>query len=315
MPFETQEPWKRQLYAGTECPEHVVIPLKDYNAYYLNPAHRWVYNKLEIAEKQGLLCAPHGLAPSKFPVFSKPIYNIRNLGAGTRLLEDMEDYHEHCSSGHMWSELLQGDHISTDMAVLNGKVVWLSHTLGIPSGGGTFDRWEVNVTVSQEDERALVGFVELHLPDYTGMLNAETIGGQIIEMHLRFTNQWPDLYPRGFLDAVVGLYQGKWCPTDEMVVNDTRGFSVVLFGTPKTESWAKPEMSLVEAIRSSHSLYSVQMPFTEGLPARHHAHPPGGYQLAIFNGPDLLQCLKAREDFKNVFSAVNSWSSTITSHI
>lgn len=315
MPFVTQEPWKRQFYSGTECPENTVIPLKDYNAYCLNPVHRWVYNKLEIAEKQGLVCAPHGVAPDQFPVFSKPIYNLRNLGSGIKVLEDMEDYREHCSSGHMWSELLIGDHVSTDLAVLNGKVVWLSHTLGIASGRGTFDRWEINVSVPQQHEKRLVYFIELHLSDYTGMLNAEMIGGRIIEMHLRFTNQWPDLYPHGFLNAVVGLYQGKWCPSEEMMMNDTRGFSVVMFGTPKIEVWAKPDMSLVEAIRSCHSLYSVQMPFTEGVPVRHHSHPPGGYQLATFNGPNLLQCMEAREDFKKIFSSVNCWSSITMSHI
>ncbi|KFY41561.1 hypothetical protein V494_02924 [Pseudogymnoascus sp. VKM F-4513 (FW-928)] len=312
MPFMSQEPWKVQFYKNTKCPEDIMIPLKDYDAYLLCPAHRWVYNKLAIAEKQGLACAPHGVLPDSFPVFSKPIYNIRNLGAGCRVLQNVEEYRENCLPGHMWSELLEGDHISTDLAMLHGKVVWWSHTLGVPSGGGTFDRWEVNVAVPQQDKQMLVEFLQLHLPDYTGMLNAETIGGKIIEMHLRFTNQWPDLYPRGFVDAVVGLYQGKWCPTDEMMTNETKGFSVVLFGFPDGESWVKPEMSVVEAIRIKHSIYSVQMPFTESQPARYHSHPPGGYQLATFNGPDLSQCLKAREEFKKLFSQVNSWCSIVS---
>ena len=33
-----------------------------------------------------------------------------------------------------------------------------------------------------------------HLAGYTGMFNLETIGGRIIEVHLRFADQWPDLY-------------------------------------------------------------------------------------------------------------------------
>ena len=33
-----------------------------------------------------------------------------------------------------------------------------------------------------------------NLRGYTGMVNLETIGGTIIECHLRFTDQWPDLY-------------------------------------------------------------------------------------------------------------------------
>ena len=37
-------------------------------------------------------------------------------------------------------------------------------------------------------------WIRTYLPDYTGMLNIETIGGRIIEAHLRFADQWPDLY-------------------------------------------------------------------------------------------------------------------------
>ena len=33
-----------------------------------------------------------------------------------------------------------------------------------------------------------------HLKGYTGLVNLETIGGRIIEVHLRFADQWPDLY-------------------------------------------------------------------------------------------------------------------------
>jgi hypothetical protein len=37
------------------------------------------------------------------------------------------------------------------------------------------------------------------------MLNLETIGGTIIEVHLRFADQWLDLYGPGWVDAVVWL--------------------------------------------------------------------------------------------------------------
>jgi hypothetical protein len=44
-----------------------------------------------------------------------------------------------------------------------------------------------------------------HLPGYT-ILNIETIGGRIIEAHLRFADQWPDLYGAGWVAAVIALY-------------------------------------------------------------------------------------------------------------
>ena len=38
------------------------------------------------------------------------------------------------------------------------------------------------------------------------MVNFETIDARIIEVHLRFSDQWPDLYGAGWTDALVRLY-------------------------------------------------------------------------------------------------------------
>ena len=46
---------------------------------------------------------------------------------------------------------------------------------------------------------------------YSGAANVETIGGKIIEVHLRFADQWPDLYGEGWLEAIVELYtRRRW---------------------------------------------------------------------------------------------------------
>ena len=54
---------------------------------------------------------------------------------------------------------------------------------------------------------AAAQWVQRNLAGYTGMLNLETIGATIIEAHLRFSDQWPDLYGPGWVDALVGLYE------------------------------------------------------------------------------------------------------------
>ena len=62
---------------------------------------------------------------------------------------------------------------------------------------------------------AAPGSVE-HLAGYTGILNIETIGGRMIEVHLRMSDQWPDLYGAGWVDAVVRLYhQRRWDFADD----------------------------------------------------------------------------------------------------
>ena len=120
MPFCEADPWRVQYFAGVSCPPQLRIPTEDPDAYCWHPAHRWVYNKLLVAESQGLLCAPHGVRPSEFPVFSKPIINLRGMGVGSRVLPDLEHYERHLTAGHFWMALLEGEHLSTDVAVVAG---------------------------------------------------------------------------------------------------------------------------------------------------------------------------------------------------
>ena len=39
--------------------------------------------------------APHGVTPPRFPVFSKPIINLKGMGVGSRVLRDAAEYAQH----------------------------------------------------------------------------------------------------------------------------------------------------------------------------------------------------------------------------
>src|SRR5256886_16082453 len=90
--------------------------------------------------------------------------------------------------------LLEGEHVSTDLAVRAGRVVWLRHSLGTAAAGGTFDYWTIEAAARAPLEGYLGAWVGQHLATYTGMLNLETIGGGLIHPHLRFPPQWPGLF-------------------------------------------------------------------------------------------------------------------------
>lgn len=139
MPIVERDPWRLQYFEGIECPENVLVPVEDPDAYTLYPEHRWVYSKLLICETQGLPSGPHGLMPPAFPVFSKPIYNMRGMGIGTKIIESAEEYEREFAPGHMWMPLLRGEHVSTDAAVVDGEVVWWRHSTGRTLSEGTFD--------------------------------------------------------------------------------------------------------------------------------------------------------------------------------
>src|ERR1700729_2544326 len=119
MPICEADPWRMQYFKDVACPPGVRIPTEDFDSYEWNPAHHWVYNKLLVAESQGISCAPHGVTPRSYPVFSKPIINLRGMGAGSRVLENVEDYRRHESGGAPWMTLSWVEHVSCASAVEN----------------------------------------------------------------------------------------------------------------------------------------------------------------------------------------------------
>jgi hypothetical protein len=280
MPIVESDPWRSQYFTGVSCPDHVVIPTDDELAYQLFPKHRWMYNKLLICETQGLDNAPHDIMPRQFPVFSKPIYNLRGMGSGSKVIQSPEQFRAALQPGHMWMPLLTGDHVSTDAAVIDGEAVWWRHTVGKSLECGTFDHWMVLREARSEIEQYCGDWLRRHLKGYTGCVNFETIGTKIIEAHLRFADQWPDLYGPGWIEAVVGLYtSGEWRYCDEA---RRTGYSVVLFGAHGYH-YKKPDDRAVNDFLNWPGVSSIQMTFHDEKPPEMHSMPPGGFRLAIIN--------------------------------
>jgi hypothetical protein len=292
MPICEADPWRLQYFQSVPCPDDVLIPTEDSDAWQWHPAHRWVYDKLAVAHSQGLEAAPHGVMPRRFPVFSKPICNLRGMGIGSRILRSADDCSIAYTPGHFWMTLLEGSHVSSDAALVDGAVRWWRHTTGMPAGDGTFDHWIVQAQPDDAIESWCGNWAAKHLRGYTGMANFETIGGRIIEVHLRFADQWPDLYGQGWVEAVVRLYQtGLWTYKD---ADRREGFSVVLFG-PHGRHYRHPPAAFIDDLLVMGGISSVQTTFHETLPPNLHAMPPGGFRLAIVNCHDLRAGLAARD--------------------
>ena len=209
MPICEADPWRMQYFDNVACPADIRIPTEDGDAWAWYPRHKWIYNKLSVADSQGLPCGPHGLAPPSFPVFSKPIYNMRGMGAGTRILRTPKEYKHHQRAGHMWMSLLEGEHLSSDAAVVDGEPKWWRHVIGKSLEGGMFDYWTVLAEARPAIEDYCAAWIRKNLAGYTGMVNLETIGTSIIEVHLRFSDQWPDLYGPRWVEALVGALRRR----------------------------------------------------------------------------------------------------------
>ena len=292
MPICENDPWRLQYFENIRCPDHVRISTEDQDSWAWYPAHRWIYDKMAVALSQGLDAAPHGVMPPSFPVFSKPMVNLRGMGIGSRVIASAEDYAVAQTAGHFWCTLLTGRHVSSDVALVDGAPRWWRHTSGDAADGGTFDHWTIHAESMPEIEDWCGVWARQHLRGYTGMVNFETIGGRIIEAHLRFADQWPDLNGAGWVEALVRLYsEGVWDYPD----NDrTDGYSVVLFA-PHGPRYRHPPAELVERVRAMDGVSSVQLTFHEDKDPAHHAMPPGGFRLAIVNARSLEAGRAGRE--------------------
>jgi hypothetical protein len=293
MPICEEDPWRSQYFSKVDCPQDLFIPTDDADAWLWNPEHRWVYDRLAIAQMQEITSAPHGVMPTAFPVFSKPIVNLQGMGVGIRFLKSREQYERRLVAGHFWMEVLFGVHVSSDVAVQQGRAVWWRHAIGTSGADvGTFSRWSISAGSNAVIESRWGRWIAEHLNGYTGMVNLETIGGRLIETHLRLSAQWPDLYGPGWVEAVVQLYaSGEWHYPKEL---RREGYSVPLF-LPHANTYRHPSLSFLDMLRNHPDISSIQLTFHEGSEQHLNPMPPGGFRAAVVNCYNVEAGVAARD--------------------
>ena len=301
MPFIGVDPWRWQYFEGVAVPDALVIPCDDPTGWRLYPRYRYVYNKLFICASQGIPNGPHGVMPERFPVFSKPVMNLHGMGIGGRVIGSAAELEAHFTPGHMWMELLVGPHVSTDVALAGGGPRWWRHATGKVLPGGMFDYWTVHARPRPHLERYLTGWIDRHLRGFTGIVNFETIGGGIIECHLRMgSEQWVDINGPGWLESVVRLYaRGRW----QFFYRAKTGYSVALFG--RHDAVYTIDLRTVEQLRRFPGVSSIQITFNPAKPRAQHAMPPGGFRLAIVNCWSLRTGLEVRERLMRLFTVAS----------
>ena len=282
MPFIGQDEWEEQYFKNVTIPKNVVIPVDDVEAYQYYPRYNWIYNKLKICETQNIFCAPTPIASPSYPIFVKPIVNLWGMGAGGHVVHSLKELEETFQPGQLWMPYFTGTHYSTDCVVIEGELHWVCHAEGVPftNLAGTFDYWHIKSNDILEICILIIDWIRDNLPDYTGMLNIETIGNNIIEAHLRLSPQFIDLYPRGFLEAVVQLHDKKVWYLDR---EREEGYSLVLFATNAIGNF--------KLLDQPKEILSIQDCSKDIVVA---SEPPGGVRLAVFNCRDFDAGLKYR---------------------
>jgi hypothetical protein len=207
--FIGYDSWVEQYFKDAETPENVTISCNDTSAWKNNPNYNWVYNKLELCKSQGIEACPHGVKPTFEPVFSKPIINLYGKNRGAHKIFGWDD--SEYLAGHFWMPVLTGTHLSSDMAIVDGICEWIYTMQAFEDDDGNISRYEsCNDSHLDLSDKAKIWALQ-NLKGYTGLVNIETIGGKIIDCHLRMTPRFVDLYSDGWLNSVVTLYhRGTW---------------------------------------------------------------------------------------------------------
>lgn len=228
MPFIGVLPEREHLFRPE--PRHD-LAVNDAAAWRLNPRHRHVYDKLDLALAAGLLAAPCGVDPADFGIagetrlFVKPIINLAGMGLEARTVRaDALPM----VPGHFWCERLTGTHTSSDCLVRDGTAVWFAHTRA--SDQKDAERpiyWQIGVDLP-EHEAWLRRWVAEHLAGYSGLCNLELIGGRPIEAHLRGSNGFFDFYGPDFMPAWVALADGAPFVVPPPIPG---GYVISVFGT------------------------------------------------------------------------------------
>ena len=254
------------IFRARACPAESHIPTEDADAWTWYPRQRWVYDKLAIALQPGPRCRAARHDAAAFSGLLQADHQSERHGRRQPRHRSRRRLRAANAPGHIWMTLLEGRHVSSDVAVVDGEPRWWRHVTGKPGGEGTFDFWTVHAAPHPDSSSAAAPGSRRHLAGYTGMLNLETIGGAIIEVHLRFSDQWPDLYGAGWVEALIRLYQAP-----------APGASPTATGATATASCCSDRTGRATAIRRARwstrccgmpGVSSVQITFHEDRAAR-----------------------------------------------
>lgn len=142
----------------------------------------WIYDKLILSRKLGHLCGPSGVdLPYPGTYIVKPITNIMGMGMGSYIKTFETTNTDDIEPGYFWMELFKGQHLSID--VIEGKTEVVIE--GISEGTQRFSKWIKQENVNIEHPELI-----LELSHKYSVVNYETIGGKVIEVHLRHNPDW-----------------------------------------------------------------------------------------------------------------------------
>ena len=143
----------------------------------------WIYDKLILSKKLGYDCGPAGVAPEKAGNYIvRPCVNFRMMGHGAEIMYLTPEDHDKVPHGYFWCEIFKGRHLSFDFEY--GKQVLAVEGFKEQNKLNRFYKWQKCTDVLK-----LPSFL-VKMSEKYQWLNVECIGNNIIEVHLRYNDDF-----------------------------------------------------------------------------------------------------------------------------
>lgn len=250
------------------------------------PNYFWIYDKYQLSQRLGQYVVDlETQFPERFPVLVKPKINLLGMGIGCHKVHHLEQIQNR--KGFIAQEFYEGVHISTDMVLIAGQVVdKFSFKCHVNEYGG-FDYFESISDLDSTDGSFAVA--EL-LKDYTGLLCVETIGGKVIEAHLRAATMFYDICG-GFIEkAYQQVIYNKVSQEDYETSSFEKTYSK--FNRRLTDAY--PQLAKLK-IECPNGVRSFHLEWEPGYKLSDYAQDPNTFRYLVVNGTDLKQI----ESFSN----------------
>jgi hypothetical protein len=180
----------------------------------------WIYDKLIVARKQGILAAPAGISvPTPATYIVRPITNIRMMSRGASKQWLIPEDTDLVPDGYFWTECLEGRHISVDFHY-GIQELTVEGFRDDPDRLDRFSCWQ------RIDESYKFPLILGELWRLTPWVNVEYIGDKIIEVHLRWNDDFANhnsdvIYPVWCDDPMPQPPNTTWYPS---TAGDRLGF-------------------------------------------------------------------------------------------
>jgi len=148
---------------------------------FIDPDDLWIYDRLILSKKLGYYCGPAGTKPHRQGEYVvRPCVNFRMMGKGASI-QKLENIN--VPDGFFWCEVFKGRHLSFDY--YQGEQVLAVEGFRNDSYRlDRFSRWE-----KVEDEFEIPSIL-LPITKKYDWLNLECIGDRVIEVHLRYNDDF-----------------------------------------------------------------------------------------------------------------------------